>query len=269
MVILLLLCLLVSRLQKIDPKSKVKVEGIDIMLVLDVSQSMELSDDLHDFVTRIAIAKKEAINFIDHRINDPIGLVLFGRYALSRCPLTLDKDLLRQMISKIEIGEIDPSGTSLAIGMMNAINRLKKSTAKSRIMIVLTDGQPTPGDLDPNIVIEVAQKLDIKIYTIGIGSKDGGFFHHPVFGPIKQGEVFDHKLLSAIAKATGGQFFEAKNAQEMKQIYNKIDQLEKTTTEATIFTKKIEYFDLLIRLIMGLLILELFLAYFVWFGLIQ
>ncbi len=264
---LFLLVLAIARPQKIDPKSKVQTDGIDIILVLDVSQSMELADDLNDFTTRIAIAKKEAINFIKRREHDPIGLVLFGRYALSRCPLTLDKTVLSDIIEKVEVGDIDPGGTSLAVGMMTAVNRLKKSQAKSRIMIVLTDGQPTPGDLDPAIVVDIAKKLDIKIYTIGIGSKDGGFFNHPIFGPIRQGEVFDHKLLAQIAAQTGGQFFEAKNITDMQQVYRKIDQLEKTSSESTVFTKKIEYFGFFIKLGLLILICELILAYFVWFGL--
>lgn len=266
--ILFLLVLAISRPQSIDPKSQSKVEGIDIILVLDVSQSMLLLDDLNDPITRIEIAKKEAINFIASRKNDPIGLVLFARYAYSRCPLTLDKTILQQIVERIEIGDIDPGGTFLAIGMMTAINRLKKSTAKSRIMILLTDGQPTPGDLDSQVVTDIAKKLDIKIYTIGIGSKSGGFFNHPVFGPIRQSETFDPNLLKQIAQATGGQAFEATNASDMRQIYQQIDRLEKSNIDAKIFTKKIEYFDLVLKIIIILLILELCLAYFIWFAII-
>lgn len=266
--ILFLLVVIIARPQKIDPSAKAQVNGIDIMLVLDVSQSMLLSDDIKDFTTRIEIAKKEAIDFINKREHDQIGLVLFGRYALSRCPLTLDKAILRKIVEKIEIGDIDPGGTYLAIGMMTAINRLKKSMAKSRIMIVLTDGQPTPGDLDIEIVTDLAKKLDIKIYTIGIGSQDGGFFNHPVFGPIRQSETFDHQLLKKIAQATNGQAFEAKDAHDMHQIYNQIDRLEKSDIDAKIFTKKIEYFSLLLKIVMILLILELLAAYFVWFAIV-
>lgn len=265
LLILFLLILAIARPQAIDPSSRAQVHGIDIVLVLDVSQSMLLLDDLNDPITRIEIAKKEAINFIKGRANDPIGLVLFGRYAHSRCPLTLDKTILQKIVEKIEIGEIDPGGTYLGIGMMTAINRLKKSTATSRIMILLTDGQPTPGDLDPMIVTNIAKKLDIKIYTIGIGSKSGGFFNHPIFGPIRQSETFDQNLLRQIAQATGGQAFEAANRNDMRQIYSQIDQLEKSNLDAKIFTKKMEYFDLILKLIIFLLVLELFLAYFVWF----
>ena len=263
---LLLLALVLARPQGIDPKSQVKVEGVDIVLVLDVSNSMLLFDDPQNPQTRIDVAKKEAINFINKRENDPIGLVLFGRYAVSRCPLTLDKELLKQMIDQIEIGEIDPVGTFLSIAMMTAINRLKYSQAKSRIMIVLTDGQPSDGDLDPDTVIDISKKLDIKIYTIGIGSQDGGYSNHPLFGVIKNGETFNQKLLEQVANETGGQCFQAQNANDMRQIYNKIDQLERSSQQSTVFTKKHEFFSFFIKLALLLLLLELCLSYFIWFG---
>lgn len=265
-VALLLLALAIARPQGFDPKSKIKTEGVDIVLVLDVSNSMLMFDDLNQPQTRIEVAKKEAINFINKRDNDPIGLVLFGRYAVSRCPLTLDKDVLRSIITKTQIGEIDPNGTVLSIAMMTAINRLKTAQAKSRIMIVLTDGQPSADDIDPAMVIEIAKKLNIKIYTIGIGSEQGGFFEHPFFGIVKHGEVFNHALLQALAEQTGGQMFQAKNASDMRQIYEKIDQLERTAHQSDLFTKKYEYFGLLLKIVIGLLLLECFLAYFVWFG---
>ena len=268
LLILALLVLSVARPRSVDPKSQVKVDGIDIVLVLDVSQSMLLIDDLNDPITRIEIAKKEAVNFIARRTSDPIGLVLFGRYAYSRCPLTLDKTILQHIVEKTEIGDIDPGGTYLAIGMMTAINRLKKSVATSRIMILLTDGSPTPGDLDPLVVTDIAQKLGIKIYTIGIGSKAGGFFNHPVFGPIRQSETYDQNLLKQIAQMTGGQSFESANASDMRQIYHQIDQLEKSKMDAKIFTKKIEYFDIILKLMIFLLVIELILAYFIWFAII-
>ena len=263
---LILLVLAIARPQGIDPSSKIKVEGVDIVLVLDVSQSMLMFDDLDDPQARIDVAKKEAINFVDKRTNDPIGLVLFGRYAVSRCPLTLDKVVLCQIIADTEIGEIDPGSTVLSIAMMAAINRLKYSQAKSRIMIVLTDGQPSEGDIDPAVVIDVAKKLDIKIYTIGIGSKTGGFLNHPLYGLVRHGEIFNQRLLEQFADQTGGKFFQAKNAEDMRQIYSSIDQLEKTDHQSTIFTKKQEFFGLFIKLVMCLLLLELCLTYFVWFG---
>jgi Ca-activated chloride channel family protein len=263
---LFLLALSLARPQGFDPKSKIKTEGVDIVLVLDVSNSMLMFDDLTQRQPRIEVAKKEAINFINKRDNDPIGLVLFGRYAVSRCPLTLDKEVLRTIITKTQIGEIDPNGTVLAIAMMTAINRLKYAQAKSRVMIVLTDGQPSADDIDPGIVIEIAKKLDIKIYTIGIGSEQGGFFEHPFFGVMKHGEVFNHALLAEVAAQTGGQMFQAKDGNDMRQIYEKIDQLERTAYQSDLFTKKYEYFGFLIKIIIGLFLVEWLCAYFVWFG---
>lgn len=266
LMILILLALAIARPQGFDPKSKIETEGVDIVLVLDVSNSMLMFDDLNQRQTRIEVAKKEAINFINKRDHDPIGLVLFGRYAVSRCPLTLDKEILRHMITKTQIGEIDPNGTVLSIGMMTAINRLKSAQAKSRIMIVLTDGQPSAEDIDPAMVIEIAKKLNIKIYTIGIGSEQGGFFEHPFFGIVKHGEIFNHALLANLAEQTGGQMFQAKNANEMHQIYEKIDQLERTSYQSNLFTKKYEYFGFLLKIVIVLLLLEWVLAYFVWYG---
>lgn len=266
LLILLLLALALARPQGFDPKSKIKTEGVDIVLVLDVSNSMLMFDDLNQRQSRIEVAKKEAINFINKRDHDPIGLVLFGRYAVSRCPLTLDKEILRHIITKTQIGEIDPNGTVLSIAMMNAINRLKSAQAKSRIMIVLTDGQPSAEDIDPKIVIEIAKKLNIKIYTIGIGSEQGGFFEHPFFGVVKHGEIFNHTLLASLSEQTGGQMFQAKNAEDMHQIYEKIDQLERSSYQSNLFTKKYEYFGLLFKIVICLILLEWVLAYFVWYG---
>jgi Ca-activated chloride channel family protein len=150
--------------------------------------------------------------------------------------------------------------------MMTAVNRLKGSLAKSKLMIVLTDGQPTPGDIDPQVVIDIAKKMGIKIYTVGIGAKDGGYLNHSLFGVVKTGEIFNQKLLEQIAVSTGGLFFGAKNADDMHQIYNRIDELETTVHQTSVFTKKYEFFGILIMVVLVLLLLELFLAYFVWFG---
>lgn len=259
---LFLIVLAIGRPQIVDPKSAVRVEGVDIALVLDVSYSMLLFDDLKDQRTRIEIAKAEAIKFVERRESDPIGLVLFGRYAVSRCPLTLDKDILRQIIAKIEIGEIDPGGTGLSIAMLTAANRLKNSKAKSRIMIVLTDGQPSPDDLNPQIVIDIAKKLDVKIYTIGIGSIDGGYLRHPIHGIIKHGELFNSELLTKFAEQTGGRFFQAKDAGDLNQIYHQIDQLEKTSYETAVFTKRAELFKWCLLGAISILLFEVGLSFF-------
>jgi len=255
-----------ARPQVIDPKSFVKTEGVDIILVLDMSYSMLLFDDLHDQRSRIEIAKQEAVNFVERREDDPIGLVLFGRHATSRCPLTLDKNVLKSMIKQLEIGEIDPAGTVLSVAVLTGINRLKSSEARSKVIIILTDGQPSPGDIDPNVAIEIAKKLGIKVYAIGIGSPEGGFFKEPSGMIIQSGEQFDWRVLQQFANQTGARFFVAKDARDLNQIYHIIDELEKTSHETTIFTKRFELFGWFLFLALVILTIELVLTCLVWRG---
>jgi Ca-activated chloride channel family protein len=176
---LLLLAFLLAKPQLADTSSKVHGEGIDIIVVLDVSGSMLFFDDPRNPKARIDIAKEEALRFVDKRTSDPIGLVIFGREAVSRCPLTLDKHILKDIISHLQIGVIREDGTVLAKGMMVAASRLKNSKSKSKIMILLTDGEPSPEDSSPDQAIDMAEKMGIKVYTIGIGDTNGGYFAHP------------------------------------------------------------------------------------------
>lgn len=263
--VLLLLALLVAKPQVVDSRSKVNIEGIDIVLVLDVSGSMQFQDYADDDRSRFAVAKTEAIRFIEKRNNDAIGLVFFGKDAVSRCPLTFDKTLLKKIVDEIEIGVIDPDGTMLVIAMITAANRLKNSTAKSKVMIVLTDGEPSEGDLDPSVAIEVAKKLDIKIYTVGIGSEEEELFVHPLYGVVAKPKV-NKELLTNIAKQTGGQSFMAHNAYDMRRIYDTIDTLEKMEHETPVFSKYYDVFVPFVFFVMGMIMLELFLSSFIWFA---
>jgi Ca-activated chloride channel homolog len=233
--LLLLLVLLICRVQKINSSSPVHAQGINIMMVLDVSGSMQFFDDLQDPVTRIDVAKREAVRFIDRRVDDQFGLILVGRQAVSRCPLTLDKTILKQIINDISIGVLDAEATMLGFGMLMGVNRLKGSKAASNIMIVLTDGQPSPGDVPPAEVISIAKKLGIKIYTIGIGGEEGGYGNHPWYGLVQLATPLNIQLLTQLAEDTGGKFFRASRPQDMREIYEKIDALEKSDHETTIF----------------------------------
>ena len=266
LMVLVGLALLIARPQLIDKQSQVNVEGIDIMLVLDVSGSMRMFEDLNDRTSRLQIAKDEAIKFVEKRDNDPIGLVIFAQEALSRCPVTLDKKMLESIIKDIQLGLINPEGTMLSKGLVMGINRMKKSKAKSKIVIALTDGEPTEGDLNPNIAIELAKKYGVKIYTIGIGS-DGGYFEHEFFGLQQAQSGIDRKLLHSIAQSTGGQFFEARRSQELAEIYETIDKLERTEYETNIYYKKYDIFMPFLWILAIMISLELFLSCFVWFGL--
>ncbi len=259
------LAFLIARPQLVDEQSKVMIEGIDIMMVLDVSGSMQLFDDLKDQRSRIDVAKTEAVKFIEKRENDPVGLVLFANESVSRCPLTLDKKMLHSIVDDTELGVINPEGTMIAKALIMALNRLKHSKAKSKIIILITDGEPTPGDLNPRAAIELAKKFGIKIYTIGIGG-DGGFFKHPMFGIQRYGVGLNTDLLSTLAEQTGGKFFEARRSQEMGKIYDEIDKLEKTEYETDVYHKYYDVFMPFLWALICLFCLELFLARFLWFG---
>lgn len=227
-IVLSLLLIVCARPQFVDVTSQVDIEGIDIMLVLDVSGSMEFFDDIQDRRSRIAVAKEEAVKFINKRDYDQIGLILFGRHAVSRSPLTLDKTMLTDIIENIQIGVINPDGTALSKSLVTAANRLKNSKAKSKVIILLTDGEPTPQiDIDPQIALDILKKFGIKVYTIGIAGEHGGLFEHPLFGLQSMGFRLNNDLLEHIAQQTGGEFFLAQNPRDMARIYNTIDSLEK------------------------------------------
>lgn len=253
--------------QWVDEHSRVNVDGIDIVIALDVSGSMQIFDDLKDQRQRIEVAKTEAIRFIEKRTNDPIGIVLFAKEAISRCPLTLDKKILKEIVGSIELGMIDHNGTWLGTGLAIAINRLRTSLAKSKVIILLTDGQPTPDDkIDPNFAISLAQKFGVKIYTIAIGNENGGFFHHPYAGIAQAPDGVNPALLKTIAEKTGGVFFRANNPKEMALIYDKINKLETTEHQTNIFHKYYEAFLSFIWLVLSIVGIELILKFFVWRG---
>ncbi|HTM05921.1 MAG TPA: VWA domain-containing protein [Patescibacteria group bacterium] len=264
LMILCMLALLIFEPRIVDKRSQLPLNGIDIMLVLDVSGSMQFMDYDDQKKSRIDVAKQEAVRFISARNNDAIGLVIFGNDAVSRCPITVDKRMLKKMIDDLYIGIVDPEGTVLSRAIITAANRLKQAVSVNKVMIVLTDGEPSAQDLDMSIAIKVARDVGIKVYTVGIGSESEEFFMHPFYGVVQKPKV-NAQLLAHIANQTGGQFFMARNASDMRKVYQTIDQLEKTVHQAPIFGK---YYDLLIPLgltafcMMGLYSV---LSTFVWF----
>ncbi len=261
---LLILALLIARPQWVNVQSKVPVEAISIILLLDLSGSMQFQDD-GDNRSRVEVAKIEAVRFIEKRINDAIGLVIFGKDALSRCPITHDKKLLKDMVNDLNIGVIDPDGTMLATAIITAANRLKHVKTKSKVMILLTDGEPSEGDMNPDMAVEIAKKMGIKIYTVGIGSEQEEVFVHPLYGIVAKPKV-NSNLLKKIARETNGQFFMAHNARDMRTIYDTIDQLEKTKLEVPIFSDYHDIFFPVVLSIVALILTELGLSTFMWFG---
>lgn len=257
---ILSLCIALGQPRKPDERSKLPVEGIDIILALDASGSMNQLEDSGQ--TRFNVVKNTAKDFINRRGADEIGIVLFGKYAISRCPLTLDKELLNSILVNTEIGIVDPDGTVISRALLTAINKLKNSNAKSKIIILLSDGLPSPNDIDPNLPLDLAKKLGIKIYTIGIGEYI--IDPHSVFSPVPIVVPLNWDLLKQIAKRTEGEFFLAKEASDLKAIYDKIDQLEKSNLNSPIFGKYTEYFYLFAWLALILLFLELLISSTIW-----
>jgi Ca-activated chloride channel family protein len=264
---LLGLIFLIARPRWVDENSRVNVEGVDIVLAIDASESMQVFDDPNDSRSRIDVAKEEAINFIEKRVDDPIGIVAFGQESISLCPLTLDKTMLKNIVGDIEIGQINPHGTWLGTGLATAVNRLRKSKAKSKVIILLTDGEPTPPEkIDPETATDLAKKFGIKVYTIGIGNEQGGFVKHHLFGLQRIEFKINVELLKKIADYTGGLFFRANNPKELKKIYAKIDELEKTKYETSVYHHYYEAFASYIWILLLLLGLEFFLKFFRFYG---
>ncbi len=252
---LLLLALARPRIR--DTRTEMTVKGIDIMLTLDVSGSMILFDDLNDRRSRIDIARTEAINFINKRTHDPIGLVIFGEEVLTRAPLTLDKKILTDILLDTKVGTIADKGTLLSWGLAAAINKLRSSQAQTKIIILLTDGSSSEGDADPKSICDLAQKMGIKIYTIAIGTQEGGMFEDPFFGIQRYPASVNIDLLKKLAEQTGGRFYESRKPNDLATIYSSIDALEKTELTSPLFATYHEYFYPLLVLAALLFCIEL------------
>lgn len=224
--------------RKLLAKGVEEGRGIDIIMTLDVSNSM-LTQDFEP--NRMEVCKLLAATFVEQRIADRIGLVTFGGAGLTQCPLTIDHVVLSEMIQQLQAGILG-DGTAIGMGLATAVNRLKDSSSKSKVIILLTDGANNKGSISPNDAAQLARKLGIKVYCIGVGSND--FALGPTQKTI-QGELIfgyrrsdlDEEQLQYIANHTGGLYFRAKDGKELAQIYQKIDQLEKSKIEATVFQK--------------------------------
>ena len=227
-----LLIVALARPQSFSSGENVTTEGIDIAIVFDISGSM-LAEDFKP--NRLEAAKNVIDNFVEGRITDRIGLVIFSREAFTQCPLTIDYSVLRNLLLDIRTGMIE-DGTAIGNGIANGINRLKESDAKSRIIILLTDGVNNAGEVDPISAAEIAKAFGIRIYTIGVGTR--GEAPYPVQTPFGTRYQMvpvdiDEAMMTNIAEITGGQYFRATNNRALAEIYEKIDKLEKTKIEIT------------------------------------
>ena len=216
-------------------------EGIDIMLALDISGTM-MAEDLKP--NRLEASKDVATEFIMSRPNDNIGLVVFSGESFTQCPLTTDHAVLVNLFKGVKYGMIE-DGTAIGLGLANAVNRIKDSNAKSKVIILLTDGSNNRGDIAPITAAEIAKTFGIRVYAIGVGSH--GIVNVPVQTPIgmqyqQMESEFDEKSLQEIAELTGGQYFRATDNSKLRNIYQEIDQLEKTKISVKEYSKKNEEF---------------------------
>ncbi len=248
-----------ARPQAVSREREHETKGVDIVISLDISGSM-LAEDFKP-ENRLTVAKEEAKKFIRGRENDRIGLVVFAREAFTQCPLTLDYDILTSLLDQTQIG-MAQDGTAIGMGLATAVNRLRDSDAKSKVVILITDGENNAGKIDPVTAAELARSFHIKVYTIGVGR--GGLVPFPINDPLfgkryVQAKVdIDEFTLKRIADVTGGVFFRARDPKSLSEIYSRINELEKTEVKVHEYRSYDELFAGF--LIVALLILSLELA---------
>lgn len=251
-----LLIIALARPQSFSSGQNVTTEGIDIVMALDISGSM-ISEDLKP--NRVEAAKNVVEKFIEDRPNDRIGLVVFARVAFTQCPITIDHTVLINLLKKIGPGMV-PDGTAIGNGIADAVGRLKDSKARSRVIILLTDGENNAGEIDPLTAADIAKTYGIRVYTIGAGTE--GEAPYPVQTPfgIRYQMIpseIDEGLLKNIAEITGGMYFRATDNSALKNIYNKIDRLEKSKIEVTSYHNAAELFSDWLNAGLILILLEL------------
>ena len=252
--------LAVSRPQSKSSSKRIKTSrGIDIVMVIDISSSM-LSKDLKP--DRLTALKNVASNFIDDRPNDRIGLVVYAAESYTKTPVTTDKLILKQSLSEINYESLLEDGTAIGMGLSTAVNRLKESTAKSKVIILLTDGVNNSGFIDPRIAAELAAEYEIKTYTIGLGTNGRALAPVSILPngnfqfSLTKVEI-DEDLLRYISEKTSGRYFRATDNLELKNIYEEINKLEKTEITETIFTNVSEKYRSYVLIALILFIIEI------------
>ncbi len=264
---LLLVIVALARPQEISNSTRTKTSsGIDIVIAVDISSSM-LAQDLKP--NRLEALKTVASQFINDRINDRIGLVIYAGESYTKTPVTSDKDVVIRSLSDITFDGVIEDGTAIGMGLATSVNRLKESKAKSKVIILLTDGVNNSGFIDPSTAADLAANFEIKTYTIGLGTN--GNARAPValnpngsfrFGMTKV--EIDEELLKNVANKTGGLYFRATDNKKLEEIYNEINKLEKTEVEEIKYSDSNEKYRLLIIAAIGLIFVELILKYTVF-----
>jgi Ca-activated chloride channel family protein len=265
---LALFIIALARPQFTQSETKIKASGIDIVVAIDLSGSMEAEDfELKgQRVNRLQMAKEVLKKFIEKRPGDRIGLVAFAGKAYIASPPTLDHDFLEQNLERLQLHMIE-EGTAIGSGLSAAVNRLRELQSKSKIVVLMTDGQNNVGKVPPLTAAEAAQALGTKVYTIGVGTRGTAPMPQYIFGQKHYVQVpvdIDEETLKAIANKTAGKYFRADNAEALRKIYDEIDKLEKTDVEVKKYVNVKELLHWLVLPGLGLLLLEIVLAHTVW-----
>lgn len=253
-----LIIVVLARPQSTNSWQNSSTEGIDIMLAMDISTSM-LAEDLKP--NRLEASKDVASSFINGRQNDNIGLVVFAAESFTQCPLTIDHTVLLNLFKDVQPGVIQ-DGTAIGLGLANAVSRIKDSQAKSKVIILLTDGVNNTGEIAPVTAAEIAKTFGVRVYTIGVGTQGEAPYPIPTAFGVQYQNIpveIDEAVLKQIAATTGGQYFRATDNASLKEIYSEIDKMEKTKISVQEFSKKQEEYKNWAILIFVLLLLELFL----------
>ena len=254
-----LIILAISRPQTVDISTRTKTnKGIDIVMAIDVSSSM-LSQDLKP--DRLTALKRVAETFVEDRISDRIGLVVYAGESYTKTPITSDKSIVKSSLREISFQGLIEDGTAIGMGLATSVNRLKDSRAKSKIIILLTDGVNNSGFIDPKIATELAVEFGIKTYTIGLGSNGTALAPVGILpnGKFKYGLTkveIDEELLKEIANETGGIYFRATDNKKLEEIYEEINKLEKTEIEEFKYYNYAEKYRTLVLMALSLIILE-------------
>lgn len=246
-----------ARPQLRNREQQVTGEGLDIVLCIDVSGSM-MSEDFSP--NRMEAAKQEAIQFVNHRPTDRIGVVIFSGESFTVCPLTTDHAAVITQLNSIRSGLLE-DGTAIGSGLATSVERLKSSQSKSKIVILMTDGVNNGGIIDPETAKDIARAMGIKVYTIGIGTNGYASMPNGVGGRVEEKVAIDEKLLKEIAGATGGEYYRATDNQTLDSVYHNIDQLEKSKVEITTYERVTEVFMPFALAALGLLLVDSLLRY--------
>ena len=253
------LILAMARPQRNWNEEKIKADALDIVLSMDISPSM-LSKDFEP--NRLVVSKQVAADFVGKRPHDRIGLVAFSAEAFTQCPLTIDKKVVKSFINELTVGRLE-DGNAIGMGLATAVNRLKDSPSKTKIVVLITDGENNAGYIAPMQAAEIAKTLGIRVYTVGIGTEgvvmspaqrnpDGSYSFAPRY------MRFDTQLLEEMAATTGGRFYRARSERDLEFIYGEIDRLEKTKIEVSTIRRTTDYFHWCIAVAVILLLVEIF-----------